>query len=410
MTPAPAPPRNPLAARELGVPARAARSAGARRWGRLGAGAAFAASVVAGAPLAAAEAPAPLVIEGGSCPSAAEVRAQLEPLLDDSLRSQLAAAPSERLRVVDYGDRYRIEVGTTVREVADPEHDCAERARISAVFIAMNLALPPAPPPGPVTRAPVPVAAEAEPVVSRGPARSVGRSLVEVGLMAELAVSPDVRVVEPGGRLGLSLRRAPWLYSLGTGVIAPARLELEPRATGDGHVELLRVPTELGVTWARPGRRVEAGPRLALLAAVLVLRGRDLARTETATRLQSGVALGAVLRARAGGRAWAFSTLTAAAYPAAYRLRVEPAGTVGGVPQWWFGFGFGVAWTTGSGPHRGQPAAGAGKGTRPGAASRRGAVEGSPPLDPWKDRDPRLPDRAVRRAPGFARGRAPGAP
>ncbi|HOU93139.1 MAG TPA: hypothetical protein PLU22_18935, partial [Polyangiaceae bacterium] len=148
MTPAPAPQRNPLAARARGERrgvARAARGGVVRGWRRLGAGAALATAIVTEAPPVAAEAKEPLVIEGGSCPSAAEVGAALEPLLDEPARSQLAAAPAERLRVVDHGDRYRIEVGTTVREVADPERDCAERARISAVFIAMNLALPPAP-------------------------------------------------------------------------------------------------------------------------------------------------------------------------------------------------------------------------------------------------------------------------
>ena len=390
MTPAPAPQRNPLAARARGERrgvARAARGGVARGWRRLGAGAALAAAIVTEAPPVAAEAKEPLVIEGGSCPSAAEVRAALEPLLDEPVRSQLAAAPAERLRVVDYGDRYRIEVGTTVREVADPERDCAERARISAVFIAMNLALPPAPPPGPVTRAPGPVAAAAEPAraVPRKPSARVRPARLEVGLLVELAASPAARAVVPGGRLGLSLRRAPWLYSLSSGVIAPARLELEPRATGDGHVELTRVPTQLGVTWARPGRRVEAGPLLALVADVLVLRGRDLAGTEIATRLHPGAAFGAVLRARAGGHAWAFSTLTAAAYPAEYRLRVEPAGTVGAVPRWWFDLGLGIAWTSGPGPRRGERAAlalGAEGGRWHGAAPVPGAVEGSRPLDP----------------------------
>ncbi len=291
----------------------------------------------------------PVVIEGGSCPSAVEVREQLEPLLGDALGGSLAAAPPERLRVVDDGDRYRIEVGTTVREVADPERNCAERARISAVFIAMNLALPPAPLPGPVTREPVPVVVE-EPGARLAPGQPVDRAVrshVEVGLMVELAASPEARAVEPGGRLGLSWRRPSWIYTVNTGVVAPARLELEPRAAGGGRVELLRVPTQLGVTWARQGRRVEVGPLLALVGDVLLLRGRDLAANDSATRFDPGAALGAVLRARAGAHAWAFSTLTAAGYPVEYRLRVEPTGTAGRVPHWWFGLGLGLAWTPG---------------------------------------------------------------
>lgn len=344
MTPAPAPVRNPLAAR-------APRAL-------------VAAAVLAWAPLVAAGGTDPLVIEAGACPSAAEVRSQLEPLLDDAVRAYLAAAPTERLRIVDYGDRYRIEVGTTVREVADLERDCAERARISAVFIAMNLALPPAPRPGPVARSPVPVVVEEERggLTSAQPVERAARSHVEVGLMVELAASPEARAVEPGGRLGLSWRRPAWIYSVSTGVIAPARLELEPRAAGSGHVELLRVPTQLGVTWARQGRRVEVGPHFALVGDVLLLRGRDLAANDNATRFDPGAALGAVLRARAGAHVWAFSTLTAAGYPAQYRLRVEPAGTAGRVPHWWFGLGLGLAWTPGpsSAPRRGVPSAPAG--------------------------------------------------
>lgn len=353
MTPAPALARTLLAAtlpRALRGGGPVVGVAGARRARRRAVGLGIAVAVAAWARLAAAGEPAPVVIEGGSCPSAAEVRAELEPLLDDPVRASIAAAPAERLRVVDYGDRYRIEVGTTVREVADPERDCAERARISAVFIAMNLALPPAPLPAPVTRAPAPVVVEEERggLTSAQPVERAARSRVEVGLMVELVASPEARAVEPGGRLGLSWRRPSWIYSASTGVIAPARLELEARTAGGGHVELLRVPTQLGVTWARQGRRVEVGPLLAVAGDVLVLRGRGLDANDRATRFDPGAALGAVLRARAGAHAWAFSTLTAAGYPARYRLRVEPAGTAGRVPHWWFGLGLGLAWTPGT--------------------------------------------------------------
>lgn len=292
----------------------------------------------------------PLVIEAGGCPSASEVKEQLLPLLDEDWIAPAVGPPAERLRVSDFGDRYRIEIGTTVREVADPARDCLERARISAVFMAMNLSLPPAPRADPATTEPLPLTPPtAAPPPMAPPRRRNAAPRYELGASLELLASSRRTAPVPGVRLGLSAHRASWLWFVGTGAAAPSRLELAARVGERGHVELWRAPTQLGGAWLRRGRALEAGPLAALALDLLVFRGRQLPGAESSPRLAAGAMLGLLLRARAGPHVWAFSTLTASVYPAEYRLRVEPLGTVGRAPHGWFGLGLGLAWSPGQG-------------------------------------------------------------
>ncbi len=82
----------------------------------------------------------PLEIEAGQCPSAADVRADLEPLLSESARKGATATP---VRVTEVGlDGYVVEVGAARKELVDRERNCRERARNVAVFCALVLEPP----------------------------------------------------------------------------------------------------------------------------------------------------------------------------------------------------------------------------------------------------------------------------
>src|SRR5688572_883207 len=114
--------------------------------------------------------PESLALEStGSCPSAAEVARELQPLLPQTriaIQSEgTRAASASRATIHDDGDTLRVELGADRRVFRDPARACGERARSSAVFIGLVLdppllpeAQPPAPPPRDTTPAPQPPA------------------------------------------------------------------------------------------------------------------------------------------------------------------------------------------------------------------------------------------------------------
>ena len=87
----------------------------------------------------------PAIEASGSCPSAEEVSATLAPLLGSSAPK----VPVEgAARVHDLGDRFEVAAAGQTGQYVDAARDCAERARVAAVFIALALN-PPAAPTGP---------------------------------------------------------------------------------------------------------------------------------------------------------------------------------------------------------------------------------------------------------------------
>ena len=77
---------------------------------------------------------------------------ELEPLLQGYALAE--GTPDAVATIEDLGETYRIGVGEAAREVRDPARKCLERARVAAVFLALNLpseepATPPPPLPHP---------------------------------------------------------------------------------------------------------------------------------------------------------------------------------------------------------------------------------------------------------------------
>ena len=78
-----------------------------------------------------------VVVAHGSCPTAAAVEDALAVLLPPDARDD-----REWAAVVDRKDGYAVTVLGNERLYTDPQRDCAERARVSAIFIALTLRPP----------------------------------------------------------------------------------------------------------------------------------------------------------------------------------------------------------------------------------------------------------------------------
>jgi len=95
-----------------------------------------------------------------SCPERGAVWTGVEALIG---RERLPApGPPPTLVVDDAGDRYRVAFGGRAHEYVDAQRDCARRAHVAAVFVALTLVPPqfllaepagPPPPPAPAPRA-----------------------------------------------------------------------------------------------------------------------------------------------------------------------------------------------------------------------------------------------------------------
>jgi hypothetical protein len=95
-----------------------------------------------------------------------------------------AAAPAVEL--VDLGAPFQVVVGGRVREYRDEARDCAQRARVAAVFVAMtidpaSIAAPPPPPPPP----PPAAAPGAPPGARLGVAAAVDSGLGSSGVVVQ---------------------------------------------------------------------------------------------------------------------------------------------------------------------------------------------------------------------------------
>jgi hypothetical protein len=247
------------------------------------------------------------------------------------------------ISVSDLGDSYAVTVGARTKTYVDPLHDCVERARITAAFVALVLApeaaaapvpaptAPPPPPPLPTTPTPVPPA---------------GRWL-RMDARATLEIAPQGGLVAPGAAIAVVAGRGTfgahatcaWSSTTSIGV-----------ATDAGSVAIERVPCALGPVarvFPASGRlEIDVDPGLAIGA--LLADGRGFASTSRAARLEVGARLGIDAAWHLGSRRHGFAPILGVDvtyYPAAYDLDVISRGTVATSPNVWAGVTAGVCWT-----------------------------------------------------------------
>lgn len=279
------------------------------------------------------------------CPNAALVREMLEPLVGHE-RSLTLLESSDLARadvqVEDLGDDYRIALGEVERRHTDAARNCKERARVAAVFIALNLHAPPeaAPvPAAPPAPAPAPIAKS---IAQPAPPRQSAANGLRWGLGAfgALAYVPKQRAVGGGG-LEAWLQRELWQVGLRVAGLSTERLPVAPGAKG-GHADLLRLPGLVfaGLLWRVS--RFELGPTLGVALDLLTARGRGLADTRRIWRFNVGACAGLDTRLFLNER-WALAArVDASFYPRAYTLRVPPEGREAETPRIWLSAQLGV--------------------------------------------------------------------
>ncbi len=272
------------------------------------------------------------IAEGG-CPDEAQLEQALAPLLDQgiTLAFEATASTTRRARVADLGERYAIEVDGARREVEDARRDCVERARVAAVFVALNMQSAPVKPepreePEPEP-APEPDELEAPPLLP-----GLGVSVFALG-----EHSTDAGRTTFGAGAAMFYVRAPFRFELGAGVLAPVELELDPRDDIRGRARLLRVPLALTASYLLRLSSFELGPTLGLALDVLHIEGQGegIERPQTELRVSPGLLAGADAHLWLSRYFGLVLRVQMRAFPMVYRFEVEPAGRLGEAPRLW---------------------------------------------------------------------------
>ncbi|MEP6653803.1 MAG: hypothetical protein ABJA82_10610 [Myxococcales bacterium] len=315
---------------------------------------------------------------------------------------QLPGTTATPVQLFDLGKRYRIVAAGNVREYRDETRDCAYRARVAAVFVALaldsaaRLEAPPVPPPGSAVATPSaggrndgpPAAA---PAASPAPAPPALPSPGET-----VAVPAPTMASPPDAPAGAATAQA--VPSENAGVTAPESSNTTPPSPGGivtveaavggsfgfGNGELVALPAiVLGMTvgrgdWAGTGGIVAApafdgtagGSRLrewrlpgylavrhhferdgwapyadgGLCLALHVATGTDLVNNQTARALEFGIHAGVGIRlGRQAARFTPFGLLVVDYFPWPSAISVLPRGEVGHTSSVWMGAAFGVS-------------------------------------------------------------------
>ncbi len=275
-----------------------------------------------------------------ACPSRELVVSELSPLLRGyELKAESADLTAE---IKDLGESYRVSVAGASREVRDPNRDCLERARVAAVFLALNLpATVPAPPttapPAAPIQAPVPAAKE-NPAREPPPARAT--PTLELRPFASAEAAWGAGVISTGAGLGASLRRGSLAISL-FGAATTSTTPYQPDEVSP-RFELRRWPFAALLGWDVSWGVLRLGAELGPALDVLAFDGRDVPNPDRALRLNPGLRMNAVLRIRASRHLAAELLPVASWFPRTYLVRVEPSQLLAETPRFWVGVALGL--------------------------------------------------------------------
>ncbi len=285
--------------------------------------------------------PEHLLLSGNSsCPSAAEVLAELGPLLPQTqitVGDGDAGTPAVTASIDDEGDRVRIRVVSEERVFRDTSRSCGERARTAAVFIGLVVD----PPVLPEAKLPVPVNV-ARPVPRPAVANEAVPLTLQLGPVLQAAPISDAAQLPLAGGFG---GRLAWGHRLGVAIGAafflPTRLAL-PAADA----RLVWLPFDVALRATRDVGPVaitcELGPELALLFA----SGEAVHNPRTSTRLEVGARGAVSLTWGMSSHLGAFVTLFGVWRPKPYAFRVNPNLESGTTPPVWLGGSLGLSFRT----------------------------------------------------------------
>jgi hypothetical protein len=274
------------------------------------------------------------VIGGPStCPRPDAVWSELVTLVPpERLQARLRAATRGKtplVEIVDLGVPYRLLAAGQIREYRDESRDCAYRARIAAVFVALAIdpaqlpVQPEMPPP-----APPPVAQAVPPPADDTPPR---RARLDLGATAVGGLGPEDHL----GQVGAELRWSGGRRRLGPEIGVTALLPVD-NTVGGVRLRQWRLPIDAGLRARISGPRFEPYGELGVSAALLSERALDLATSRSQTGIEIGLRLAVGLHA-ARGRVAPFAALSGELVPAPPAIFALPAGTVGHTPIFWIG-------------------------------------------------------------------------
>ena len=269
-----------------------------------------------------------------NCPRPDAVWSELVTLVPpERLEARLRAVTRGKtplVEIIDLGVPYRILAAGQVREYRDESRDCAYRARIAAVFVA--LAIDPAELPAQLT-APAPLAAPPLPQVAPSPVDDLPspRARLDLGATVVGGLGPDDRV----GQVGAELRWSAGRHRLGPEAGVTALLPVD-NTVGGVRLRQWRLPIDAGVRARIAGPRFERYGELGLSAALLSERALDLATSRSQTGFELGLRLAVGVHA-SRARFAPFAALSGELVPAPPAIFALPAGTVGHTPIFWIG-------------------------------------------------------------------------
>ena len=278
------------------------------------------------------------VIDGpSSCPRPEAVWRELVTLVPpERLEARLRAVTRGKtplVEIVDLGVPYRILAAGQLREYRDESRDCAYRARIAAVFVA--LAIDPAELPAQLPTQPAMPPPSAPPVVPALPPpvddMPPPRARLDLGATAVGGLGPEDRV----GQVGAELRWSAGRRRLGPEVGVTALLPVD-NTVGGVRLRQWRLPIDAGLRARIAGPRFERYGELGVSAALLSERALDLATSRSQTGIELGLRLAVGVHA-SRGRLAPFAALSGELVPAPPAIFALPAGTVGHTPLFWIG-------------------------------------------------------------------------
>jgi hypothetical protein len=273
---------------------------------------------------------------GGSsaCPGPPDVWRELGTLIPvDRLiayqaaqNAALPAASSEAgstppgVEIIDLGEKYRVIAGGRVREYRNQGRDCAYRARVAAVFVALTvdpaaLAVeppPPSPPPSPGEEAPPDL--PFDPVAQ-----------VDLGVAVDRAMGAGPRTTHGGAGVRVALGRGPLALVIGGTFFTTADGDLGATKLTQGHT-----PLDLGLRMRWQGLFFEPYAETGVGLALLSEQGRALAR-----RFEIGAFAAAGIRLPARSRGAFFVSGRGEWIPSPAEITALPE--VGHAPSYWLG-------------------------------------------------------------------------
>ena len=265
------------------------------------------------------------VIKGtGTCPRAEVVAVTLQ-----SFNLSKSALHDEApIEVADLGDRFRISMPGQVREYDDPTHDCAERARIAAVFIALALSPPELPGETPATRRTRVTPAAPPPSTARAAGGGVfpwGRFEAAGRFDGAPGLGDSQGFVEGGAMIRMALGwSASWGVELGLGVLASRMVQLEGVTAREQ-----RFPFQLSLCWRTLALPVEISVAAGLAGAWFTTEATELPVSDRQSRLDIGAGVGLKARWPATSRLAPFIGAGFEYFPRAYTFDVGGRGAIG---------------------------------------------------------------------------------